>query len=94
MTFTLHVDGPTWRTHLAEVSAAVPGLVPVAKGNGYGFGNARLAAEAGSLGAPVLAVGTARELADVRHDVRRRPARPHPVAPGHRSDRCPTRTHG
>ena len=66
MTFTLHVDGPTWRTHLTEVATAVPGLVPVAKGNGYGFGNARLAAEAGTLGVPVLAVGTARELADVR----------------------------
>ncbi len=66
MTFTLHVDGPTWRGHLAEIADAVPGLVPVVKGNGYGFGNTRLAAEAAELGSPVIAVGTARELDGVR----------------------------
>lgn len=66
MTFTLHVDGPRWRAHLAEVTDAVPSLVPVAKGNGYGFGNARLAAEVDRLGAPVLAVGTTGELEQVR----------------------------
>jgi alanine racemase len=66
MTFTLHVDGPRWREHLGEVTQAVPGLVPVAKGNGYGFGNARLALEAAALGAGALAVGTSAEVAEVR----------------------------
>ena len=83
MTFTLHVDGPTWREHLAEVMTAVPGLVPVAKGNGYGFGNARLAAEAARVGAPVLAVGTSVDLGGPARR-RRRPPRAHAVAPGHR----------
>jgi len=66
MTFTLHVDGPTWRDHLTEVLETVPGLVPVAKGNGYGFGNARLAAEAARVGSPVLAVGTTNDLETAR----------------------------
>ena len=62
MTFTLTVDGPAWRTHLESVRDATPGLVPVAKGNGYGFGVARLAEEAQRLGARTLAVGTPAEL--------------------------------
>jgi alanine racemase len=44
---------------------AFPGVVPVVKGNGYGFGRARLAAAAGELGAEEVAVGTAHELADL-----------------------------
>ena len=45
---------------------ATPGIVPVIKGNGYGFGNARLAAEAARLGVPAVAVGTSDELPVVR----------------------------
>ncbi|RKE20273.1 alanine racemase [Streptomyces sp. TLI_171] len=63
MTLTMYVDGDRWRAHQRGLLAEFPGLVPVAKGNGYGFGNARLAAEAGRLGAPMLAVGTADEAA-------------------------------
>jgi alanine racemase len=48
------------------VAGATPGLVPVAKGNGYGYGLARLAFEADSLGVDTLAVGTADEVAAVR----------------------------
>ncbi len=66
MTFTLHVDGPRWREHLRAVSDAVPGLVPVTKGNGYGFGHALLGHEAAALRCPVLAVGTAAEVGAVR----------------------------
>ncbi len=79
MSLTLHVDGPRWRERAGSVADAVdtalgggpagPGgtrtVVPVAKGNGYGLGNARLAAEAIRLGAGVLAVGTVFELDDV-----------------------------
>jgi alanine racemase len=43
--------------------AAFPGLVPVVKGNGYGFGRARLAADAAALGATEVAIGTVHELA-------------------------------
>ena len=43
MSLTLSVDGDRWRAHLRAFAEATPGLVPVAKGNGYGFGNGRLA---------------------------------------------------
>ena len=42
MPLTLYVDGPRWRERLRAVADASPGLVPVAKGNGYGFGLGRL----------------------------------------------------
>jgi alanine racemase len=62
---TLYVDGPRWRAHLDRVVAAHPGIVPVAKGNGYGLGNRRLAEVAQQLGADTVAVGTYAEVADV-----------------------------
>jgi len=66
MSLTLHVDGPRWQAHLAGLAAGTPGLVPVAKGNGYGFGLTRLAEEATRLGVDTLAVGTYDELGLVR----------------------------
>jgi alanine racemase len=65
MTLTLTVDGDRWRRHLRAVADAHPGLVPVAKGNGYGFGLARLARKAQWLGVDTLAVGTYDELPEV-----------------------------
>ena len=65
MTFSVYVDVNRWRRHLEQVRDARPGLVPVAKGNGYGLGNGRLAAEAQRLGVDALAVGTAAEVAEV-----------------------------
>jgi alanine racemase len=65
MSLTLTVDGDRWRAHLRAVASAQPGLVPVAKGNGYGFGLARLARKADWLGCDTLAVGTYDELPDV-----------------------------
>ena len=65
MTFTLHVDADDLaRAPARRLADETPGLVPVAKGNGYGFGNARLGAESGGLGSPVLAVGTRNEVAE------------------------------
>jgi hypothetical protein len=66
MTFTLYVDEPRWRAHLAATVAATPDIVPVIKGNGYGLGNQRLAAEAALLGVDTVAVGTVDELPAVR----------------------------
>lgn len=70
MTLTLTVDGPRWRTHLETVAAAHPGIVPVAKGNGYGFTLGRLARRSQWLAergheVTTLAVGTYDELPEV-----------------------------
>lgn len=65
MPLSLYVDGPRWREHLTATVAASPGLVPVAKGNGYGFTVGRLARRAEWLAASMIAVGTYREVADV-----------------------------
>lgn len=62
MTLTLHVDAPKWRSHLTSVVSANPGIVPVIKGNGYGFGLTRLAREAARLKSDVVAVGTSGEV--------------------------------
>lgn len=62
----LTIDTARWRTHLDEVKDQVPGLVPVMKGNGYGFTNAELAREAHRLGADVVAVGVPQEVDALR----------------------------
>ncbi|MDR7253073.1 alanine racemase [Nocardioides sp. BE266] len=73
MSLTLTVDGDRWRAHLLATATRFPGIVPVAKGNGYGLTLGRLARRAQWLaehaaetGAPVdtLAVGTYDELAE------------------------------
>ena len=46
MSLTLRVDGDRWRAHLLATVRANPGIVPVAKGNGYGFTLPRLARRA------------------------------------------------
>lgn len=65
MSLSLTVDGERWRTHLRAVAERHPGLVPVAKGNGYGFTLGRLARKAQWLGVDTLAVGTYDELPHV-----------------------------
>lgn len=62
MTFDLVVDADRWRSHLSDLTARVPGLVPVIKGNGYGLGRDLLAAEATRLDVPQIAVGTYDEV--------------------------------
>jgi hypothetical protein len=70
MSLTLTVDGPRWRAHLETVADAHPGIVPVAKGNGYGFTLGRLARKAQWLrdrghDVTTLAVGTYEEIPHV-----------------------------
>ena len=70
MSLTLTVDGGRWRAHLRALADHTPGLVPVAKGNGYGLGLGRLARKAAWLheqtgGVDTLAVGTYDELPEV-----------------------------
>jgi alanine racemase len=62
VTITLTVRAGPWRANVARLAQTVDGLVPVVKGNGYGFGRvalARLAAEF----CDTVAVGTVHELA-------------------------------
>ena len=65
MAITLHVDAARWRAHLASRVRALPGIIPVVKGNGYGFGLDLLVAECarlnGSDGVDTIAVGTYAE---------------------------------
>jgi alanine racemase len=79
MSLTLTVDGDRWRAHLLATAGRYAGIVPVAKGNGYGLGVGRLARRAQWLaehaaetGAPLdlLAIGTYDELdqATTRYD--------------------------
>jgi alanine racemase len=65
MSLVLHVDGDRWRAHLRRTAAERPGLVPVIKGNGYGFGLGRLARRSAWLGVDTVAVGTPHEVAAV-----------------------------
>ena len=65
MSLSLYVDGDRWRAHMRGLLDLQPGLVPVIKGNGYGFGNARLARKAEWLGVDTVAVGTYDEVGDV-----------------------------
>lgn len=65
MTLALHVDGDRWRAHLRQVAEQRTGIVPVIKGNGYGFGLGRLARKSAWLGVPAVAVGTPAELSPV-----------------------------
>ncbi len=65
MSLTLYVDGARLREHLTVMLGRHPRLVPVAKGNGYGMTNCRLAEQAQKLGVDTLAVGTYDELGEV-----------------------------
>lgn len=66
MSLILTIDRARWDAHQRALLAEVPGLVPVAKGNGYGFGLETLAAQATELGVDVIAVGIAQEVEQVR----------------------------
>jgi alanine racemase len=57
----LTVDTEAWRDRVDRVARSCPGLVPVVKGNGYGFGRATLGAIAAELSS-TIAVGTVHEL--------------------------------
>ena len=66
MTFALHVDADAWRKHLDATTKSLHKVgvrvVPVIKGNGYGFGRTVLAREVGRMGMDTIAVGTVYEL--------------------------------
>jgi alanine racemase len=61
VTITLTVRTGPWRAHVAQLANAVDGLVPVVKGNGYGFGRLALARLASEF-CDTVAIGTIHEL--------------------------------
>ena len=69
MTLRLTIHRAAWQAHVhAAAQAYGPALVPVVKGNGYGFGRPLLHAAAASPSLslpPEVCVGTVHELADV-----------------------------
>ena len=65
MTLDLHVDAPQWRAHLTKVGQERSNLVPVIKGNGYGFTNTLLAREAERMKVAAVAVGAIAEITTV-----------------------------
>lgn len=66
MTLALTVDEPAWREHLkAFATRTGDALIPVVKGNGYGFGRPTLFSEAARLGSATVAVGTIHELPEL-----------------------------
>ena len=87
MTLRLRVDSLRWNAQVDDVAAAFVPLVPVVKGNGYGFGRGVLAERAVALAdrchrvgeLAVLAVGTVHELTGIPPAWR--PAVLTPVAP-------------
>jgi alanine racemase len=86
MTLRLTVDAAAWNARVARTARSLPGLVPVVKGNGYGFGRAALSAVAAEL-STTIAVGTVHELDHVPAGVsvavltptRRPPVEPSPI---------------
>lgn len=64
MTLVLRVDTAAWTQHVDRVADRVHGLIPVVKGNGYGFGRSVLMTHAATI-AHDVAVGSAHELGDV-----------------------------
>jgi hypothetical protein len=60
--FALHVQAEAWRKNADRVRDQVPGLVPVAKGNGYGFGLSALGTESARMGCDTVAVGQLDEV--------------------------------
>ena len=61
MALRLTVQRATWESHVQTLAKTVDGLVPVVKGNGYGFGRATLHRLAGTL-SEFVCVGSVDEL--------------------------------
>ncbi len=68
VTIRLAVHEAQWLAHVQSVARSMPGLVPVVKGNGYGFRRWNLMPLAGQL-AKEVAVGTVFEVRDVPSNV-------------------------
>jgi len=64
MTLRLSVDSDVWNSHVAATAARLGEVMPVVKGNGYGFGRGVLMAHAARISGDV-AIGSVHELNDL-----------------------------
>jgi len=64
MGLTLRVDSAAWQQMVNKALSDFPEVIPVVKGNGYGFGRPWLLRKAQELGATEVAVGSIFEVAD------------------------------
>ncbi|MFM8992763.1 MAG: alanine racemase, partial [Actinomycetota bacterium] len=69
MTLRLSVESDAWRAHVFSTAQTLDTLLPVVKGNGYGFGRPELMRHAAQLSSDV-AVGSVHELGDVPSGLR------------------------
>ena len=69
MTLRLTVKSGAWQDYVRSVVTQLGDILPVVKGNGYGFGRSELLTHAKSITRDV-AVGNVHELTDVPHDMR------------------------
>ncbi|MFM8651683.1 MAG: alanine racemase, partial [Acidimicrobiaceae bacterium] len=69
MTLQLNVDSAAWRRHVSETAKSLGDLIPVVKGNGYGFGRATLIEHAQKISSDI-AVGTIFEAHDLPNNCR------------------------
>ena len=69
MTLRLTVESGAWNTHVRSVVSDLVEVLPVVKGNGYGFGRSKLIEHARVVSRDV-AVGSIHELLEVPHDLR------------------------
>ena len=80
MTLRLTVQRAAWESHIDALAASVDGLVPVVKGNGYGFGRTTLHPMIKTL-ADYVCVGTVHELDHIADRVTPVVLTPSPVPP-------------
>ena len=80
MTLRLTVDRSAWLEHVQRVASVEPGIVPVIKGNGYGFGRRTLFEVAASIGDTVC-LGTVHEVHEVPSSLTALVLTPTPATP-------------
>jgi alanine racemase len=83
VTVKLTVHRASWRARLAQAITARPGLIPVVKGNGYGFGRDVLMPIVAEF-SDTVAVGTVHELGSVGNDLTPLVLTPAATPPGRR----------
>jgi len=69
VTLQLHVESAAWNRHVTKTADEFGDLIPVVKGNGYGFGRKTLVEHAKKF-ADLIAVGTVFEVAEVPQECR------------------------